>query len=226
MGSRAALIIVLAALGPPVPAAACPELIVPLDPRAPALRAEAWRGPLAAWRQGRWGAALRGLRATSGRLEREAERLFRPKKGRKVRNADIQRWLRRNVTSRPPSVVIRSERFDYPALVWWAWADTACRAGHVAEARVAARRLADQGDRGVRHHLDALLALRAGRTEDAALALRSAPPDRFLTPYAEGLLALARGQREAARRHLDTARAAADLPARRAAVEKALGRLR
>ncbi len=214
-------LLVLSLLAPA--AHACPEIVVPLDPKDPAFKSSAWGSALRQYKGRRHKRALKTLRKVGAKLQKDVAALFHPNKdGKTAPNKTIQRWLQKHVHTRHPGVLIRSDRFTYPAFVWWAWADTACRAGAFVEAKVAlghVRRLRPGAD--LLHH-EALVLLRTQKPKEARALLSKAPPDSFLTPYLEGLLARADGLEDVARAKLLEAKRASDLDDQRQAVDKAL----
>lgn len=197
---------------------------MPIDPADPALRSEAWRGPLALFRARRYDAALQAFRKTSARLDGEVGKLFQPPMKKEPPNRLVQRWLQRHVYARNPGVFIHGVRFTYPVVVWWAWANAACRAGGFAEAQLALKRLASLRP-GADPYARALVAMRLGQAARARRALKKAPPDGYLTPYLEGLLAAQDGKLDLARERLGLAQVAADSPERKAAATQALASL-
>ena len=191
----------------PMAGGACPEIIVPVDPSDSALESRAWQGPLRLWQKGKYVRANASFRKKEKRLAREVRRLFHPVSAQKVvPNKTIQQWLQRYVYTEKPSVLIYQHRFTFPALVWWAIADTACRLGHLDTADHALRRLTElRNGRDADQHR-ALLLLHQEKFEQAAAALHRLPPDGFLTPYIAGWLAAANGQKPQAQKHLTIAR--------------------
>ncbi len=221
---RSVLVIAVIAIGA-ADARACPEVVVPLDTKDPAFKSAAWRGALRAYKGRRHKRALASLRRTGSRLQADVTRLFHPgQDAPPVANKVIQRWLQKHVHTRFPGLMIHSDRFTYPAIVWWAWADAACRAGAYMEASVALERLRDLRPGADLLHHEILIRIRTSRIDAARDLLRQAPPDAFLTPYLEGLLARASGDEAQARQKLLEAKKASDLDDQRRAVEKALQR--
>lgn len=207
----------------PAAASACPEIIVPLNSKDSAFKSRAWRKALTHYKHRHHKRALKALRKMSRALEKTATRLFHPPdQDKAVKNVVIQRWLKKHVYTPHPGVIIRGHRFTYPQLVWWAWADTACRAGAWDEAAVALHRLGElrPGADLLYHRI--LIKIRRGKAQGVRPLLRKAPPDGFLTPYVEGLLAGAAGKTEEARKKLLQARGGADLEDRRKAVDSEL----
>lgn len=219
----AVVIVALACVLTCAPAAACPEIIVPVNPRDTVFKSAAWRRPMGHYRARRFGRALRALQKANTTLERETEQLFHAAEDRPApSNRTIQRWLQKHVYTRNPGVLIRADRFTYPAVVWWAWADTACRAERYGEALIALRRLREVRDGSDLNYHEALVLLRLGRTDEARKLVPTAPPDGFMTPYLEGLIARADGDLETFRSKLTLALRSAALDDRRNAVRRAL----
>ena len=206
---------------------ACPGMIVPVDPSDSALTSRAWQDSLRLWQKGKYVRANTSFRKKEKRLARDVRRLFHPVSTQKaVPNKTIQKWLQRYVYTEKPSVLIYQHRFTFPALVWWAIADTACRLGQLDTADHALRRLIElRNGRDADQHR-ALLLLHQEKFEQAAASLRRLPPDGFLTPYIAGWLAAANGQKPQAQKHLNIARAAAALGSQRNALEKLITKYR
>ena len=220
---RRALFLLALCLLLPAAAEACPEIVVPLNPQDSAFHSRAWARPLRAYKAQRYRRAVPMLQRQAARLERDVKRLFHPDTAEDaVSNEMIQRWLRRHVYHPKPGVLIEGERFTFPAIVWWAWADTACRAEEYRQAYVALERLNALQPGGEVSLFRALVLLRLERHDEARQIVESAPPDAFLTPYLNGLLALSQGRREVFEEQMGLARLAVTHRERRDAVLNAL----
>ena len=206
-----------------LPARGCPEIVVPLDPKDAALTARAWKRALALYRARKHRKALQTIRKTSTKLEQAADQLFRPgKDGKTAPSKKIQRFLHTHVYTKNPSVLIRSDRFTYPQLVWWAWADTACRAGAYREAKTALARLRElRPGADILHH-EILVGLRLGELERVRPLISKAFPDAFLTPFIAALVARQEGDLGRARAELLRARGSAGLAERLQVVDREL----
>ena len=206
---------------------ACPEMIVPVDPSDSALDSRAWRGALRLWKAGQYTRANTLFRKKEKRLARDVRRLFHPASAEKtVSNQTIQKWLQRYVYTDKPSVLIYEHRFTFPALVWWAIADTACRLGQLDTADHALKRLTELRNGGDADQHRTLVLLYREKFEQAAKLLLKLPPDGFLTPYIAGWLAASSGYRAEAKKQLQIARAAAALGSQRNALEKLISKYR
>lgn len=208
------------------PASACPEVVVPIHFKDSAFQSNAWKTALRHYKKRRHTKALKALRKTDKALQKDVARLFQPRVDKEPSNTVIQRWLKRHVYTRHPGVLIHQDRFTYPALVWQAWADTACRAGDFKSAHVALARLVELNGKDNALHHRALVAIRLNRTAKAKTLLERALPDAFIGPYLRGLIQRAEGNVEAARTELKSALSAAFMPDQKDAVEKELARLK
>ncbi len=204
---------------------ACPEVSIPVNPRDSALGAHAWKSAFKDFRAKRYKAAYQKFTRTAQTLQAKAERLFQPLTKKMPSNAKIQRWLQRHVYNKKPGVLIRSDRFTFPVLVWWAWADSACRVGQL---KVAARNLQEvrrlQPLPALLYH-EAVLGLRLGQLDAARKMLLKAPPDSFVTPYVQGMIAKHEGRLKKARERLELAKGGAALDDQQKVVEQALREL-
>ncbi|HIA02554.1 MAG TPA: hypothetical protein EYN06_00610 [Myxococcales bacterium] len=203
-------------------AQACPEVSIPVNPRDSALEAHAWKRAFKDFRAKRYMAAYKKFTRTAQALQAKAERLFQPQTKKTPSNAKIQRWLQRHVYNKKPGVLIRSDRFTFPVLVWWAWADSACRVGQL---KVAERNLREvrriQPLPALLYH-EAVLGLRLGRLDAARKMLLQAPPDSFVTPFVQGMIAKHEGRLEKARERLKLAKGGAALDDQEKVVDQAL----
>ena len=208
------------------PASACPEVVVPIHFKDSAFQSTAWKTALGHYKKRRHAKALKALQKTDKSLQKDVRRLFQPLVDKEPSNKLIQRWLQRHVYTPDPGVLIHEDRFTYPALVWQAWADTACRAGDFKSAHVALSRLVElNGDDNALHHR-ALIAMRLNQTAEAKKLLERALPNAFMGPYLRGLIQLAEGDAESGRTELKSALSAAFMPDQKDAVEKELARLK
>ncbi len=200
---------------------ACPEVIVPLDRKDTALRSSRWKRPLQTYRARKFKPALKQFRRTSKAIGSEVNNLFHPE-GESVSNRIIQKWLQRHMYTRYPSILESQDGFTFPVLVWWAWADTACRQGEYAEAARALERLAAmRPSSDVRFH-QTVVAIHQKQWKRAQHFFAQTRPDRFLTPWAEGIFASKTGDWETARTKLQRAADGAYMPERRQAALHAL----
>jgi hypothetical protein len=207
------------------PTWACPEVVVPVDPRDGALRSNAWKQSLKHFRSNRYKRALKAFTKTAARLQKDAERLFQPKVGKEGTNSEIQKWLQRHVYRKNAGVIIQGEKFTFPALVWWAWADSACRTGAYAEAaRALSEVRALQRSPELLYH-EAIVGLRMGQLAPAKRMLRLAPPHSFITPYVQGMIARSQGRIAVAGQRLKQAQRGAMLEDQQRAVKRALREL-
>ncbi len=194
-----------------------------MDPKDPAFSSSAWKTALRHYKHRRHKAANKAFTKVDTKLRQEVSTLFHPDaEGNTAKSEAIQKWLQRHVHTRNPGVMIHRDRFTYPAIVWWAWADTACRAEDYTGARVALTRLEQIRPGGDLLHHKLLLMLRLKQAKRAAKLLPKAPPDAFLTPYLEALVARANGDETRARAKLREAGKAAMLRDRQAAVKREL----
>jgi len=195
--------------------------VVPVDQGDSALKSRVWAKGLSQWRKGRFNQALQTFRKAERRLSRDIQRLFHPKTTEQaVENAKIQRWLQRYVYTERPSVIIRNHQFTFPALVWWAIADSACRTSSYNVANYALARVKDlRAGRDVDQHL-AIVHLYRKRYKEADALAKTLPPDGFLTPYIEGWLAGSRDDLPRAKSRFNRARAAAALRSQRDALNR------
>ena len=207
-------------------ATSCPEVQIGIDKRDSALQAHRWKRALRFYRNQKYGAALKALRKTAKALQREAVRLFQPDSERVTKNKTIRRWLQKHVYTRYPSVLIKSDRFTYPVLVWTAWADVACRAGHFREANRALHGLRFLRPSVEARYLEALVAVRMKQTQRAQKLLNKALPHRFLTPYLQGLIAVQGGNFDLAREKLTMASSTAQTTGQKKGVAAALKQIR
>jgi len=122
--------------------------------------------------------------------------------------------------------LIDREKFTYPTLVWWAWADVACRAGNHSEAATALARLRQLRPGNDQRHHEALVQARLGHVKKARQHLALAPPHGFITPFVKGLIAMKKGQKAKARKLLLEARGAAIIEERKQSVDAALEKLK
>ncbi|MFT5432017.1 MAG: tetratricopeptide (TPR) repeat protein [Myxococcota bacterium] len=203
-------------------ARACPEVAVPMDFRDTAFQSKAWKKAMTRYKAQKHSSALTLFRKASRKLEKEAAKLFLPADDASAaKNSVIQRWLQKHVYTPHPGVLIHRDRFTYPAQVWLAWADCACRSGAYEETLLGLARAKElQPDVNVTQQLT-MTYLRLDRFEDARKQLAKAPPDAFFTPFAQALLAHHDGDATLAKTKLDAATGVADLPARRKAIEAA-----
>ena len=178
-----------------VPASACPEVVVPMDGRDPAFSSVAWKRALKAYEKRQHARAFKALSKTEAKLRGEIQSYFQPEtEEATVNNSVIQKWLKRHVYHKNPGVLILGERFTFPALVWWAFADTACREGQFADAYAAILRVREVRDGPNAQRHQAMIAYRLGQIDAADKLLKSASRDGFLTPYLEGLIQRHRGE--------------------------------
>ena len=192
-----------------------------MDPQDTSLRSHRWRKALKHYKARRFASALKHIRKTARAIEKEAKPLFHSV-DKPASNRRIQRWLQRHMYTRFPSILTSGDGFTFPVLVWWAWADTACRTGHFQEAKRALLKLAQlRSGSNMRFH-QALVAFRLNDMEGARKQLRATVPDRYLSPYLEGLIAAKKGDVAAARTKLRQATDAAILRERREAAQRAL----
>ena len=202
-------------------AIACPEIIVPVDPQDTSLRSHRWRKALKHYKARRFPMTLKHIRKTARAIEREAKPLFHSV-DKPASNRRIQRWLQRHMYTRFPSILTSGDGFTFPVLVWWAWADVACRTGHFQEAKRALLRLAElRSGNNLRFH-QALVDLRLNDMEGARKQLRGTVPDPYLSPYLEGLIAAKKGDVAKARSKLHRAANAATLREQREAAQRVL----
>jgi len=202
---------------------ACPEIVVPVNRKDTALRSARWKTPLQAYKNRQYKSALLKFRRTAKAIDSEMQTLFHPKDA-VVANRTIQKWLQRHMYTRYPSILEAQDGFTFPVLVWWAWADTACRQGKYQEAERALNRLAAlRPSSDVQFH-QVVVAIHRHEWKRAKSLLAKTRPDRYLTPWAEGVLAGQRGDFVTAKNKLQRAADGAYTKERRQAALQALKR--
>lgn len=204
----------------PSAAQACPGAPVPYDGSDPAVRSAVWKGALSLYAKGRYDKALTQLRREGARLESQARALFQhAADGTTAPNARIQKFLEKTVYARPPALQIVADRFSFPAPVLAAWTDSACRTGDWLEARTAVRKLAILRPGPELRAVEVSVSLALDDVASLRLHLQTLLPDAFLSPLAEGRLALADGDPAGANTLFDRAALAATTPETRTLLE-------
>jgi hypothetical protein len=192
---------------------ACPGAPVPYDSSDPSVRSPVWKGALTLYAKGRYDKALVQLRREGGRLEAQARALFQhAADGTTAPNARIQKFLEKTVYARPPALQIVEDRFSFPAPVLAAWTDSACRTGEWLEARTAVRKLAVLRPGPELRAVEVGLSLALDDVASLRQQVRALLPDAFLSPLAEGRLALADGDPGGATALFERAALAATTP--------------
>ena len=176
--SLIALVALLSILGGPALAKEpaperCSLFETRLNPDDPIVRRGVFRNAFAKFGAGQYAAAIKSFESAMRGIADEVDRYFHPGKDTTVSNERIQRFLKELVTGKSPVLTVAEDDFVYVPTVLLALAESRCRTGDIAGARLTLAPLSASDDGRVRP-ARAVLALEAGEPDEALRILGAA----------------------------------------------------